>query len=85
MQVESSWQDRLSQLVFSKHLNKTHQGIKCETEIKIEYIKKHAYKDREEITHVKVGEEKHTSSSYMKISTMYVNIMVTKPRYRKLM
>ena len=85
MQEESSWQDRLSQPVFSKHLNKTHQGIKCETKIKIVYIKKHAYKDREEITHVKVGEEKHTSSSYMKISTMYVNIMVTKPRYRKLM
>ena len=44
----------------------------CETEIKIAYIKKHAYKDREETTHVEVGEEKHTSSSYMKISTMYV-------------
>ena len=58
----------------------------CETEIKIEYIKKHVYKDRGEITHVKVGEEKYiSSSSYMKISTMYVNIMVTKPRYRKLM
>ena len=28
----------------------------CETEIKISYIKKHAYKDREETTHVKIGE-----------------------------
>ena len=28
----------------------------CETEIKIVYIKKHAYKDREETTHVEVGE-----------------------------
>ena len=33
----------------------------CETELKIVYIKKHVYKDREEITHGKVGEEKHTS------------------------
>ena len=40
----------------------------CETEIKITYIKKHVYKDRKKkITHVEVGEEKHTSSSYMKI------------------
>ena len=29
----------------------------CETKIKIAYIKKHAYKDREETTHVKIGEE----------------------------
>ena len=58
MQEESSWQDRLSQLVFLKHLNKTHQGIMCETEIKIAYIKKHVYKDREETAHVKLGEEK---------------------------
>ena len=29
----------------------------CETEIKIAYIKKNAYKDREETTHVKIGEE----------------------------
>ena len=29
----------------------------CETEIKIVYIKNHAYKDREETTHVKIGEE----------------------------
>ena len=53
---ESSWYDRLSQLVFLKHLNKTHQGIMCETEIKIVYIKKHAYIDREVTTHVKIGE-----------------------------
>ena len=52
---------RLSQPVFLKHLNKTHQSIICETKIKIAYIKKHAYKDREETTHIKVGEEKHTS------------------------
>ena len=37
----------------------------CETEIKIAYIKKHAYGERKEITHVEVGEEKHTSSSYI--------------------
>ena len=66
MQEESSWHDRLSQLVFLKHLSKTHQGIICETEINIAYIKKHAYKDRKETTHVEIGEEKHTSSSYMK-------------------
>ena len=65
MQEESSWQDRLSQLVFLKHLNKTHQGIMCETKIKIAYIKKHVYKERKETTHVEVGEEKHTSSSYI--------------------
>ena len=29
----------------------------CEKEIKIVYIKKHAYTDREETTHVKIGEE----------------------------
>ena len=63
MQEESSWYGRLSQLVFLKHLNKTHQGIMCETEIKIAYIKKHVYKERKETTHVEVGEEKHTSSS----------------------
>ena len=57
----------------------------CKIEIKIAYIKKHVYKNREERTLVKVGEEKYTSSSYMKISTKYVNIMVTKPSYRRLM
>ena len=62
MQKESSWQDRLSQPVFLKYLNKTHQGIMCETEIKIAYIKKHAYKDRKETTYVEIGEEKRTSS-----------------------
>ena len=41
----------------------------CERKIRIAYIKKHVYKNRKEITHVEigVGEEKHTSSSYMKI------------------
>ena len=62
MQEKSSWHDRLSQPVFQKHLNKTHQGIMCETEIKIAYIKKHVYKERKETTHVEIGEEKHTSS-----------------------
>ena len=57
MQEKSSQHDRLSQLVFLKHLNKTHQGIMCETEIKIVYIKKHVYKDRKKTTHVDVGEE----------------------------
>ena len=57
MQEESSWQDRLSQPIFLEHLNKTHQSIMCETEIKIAYIKKHVYKDGEETTHVKIGEE----------------------------
>ena len=31
LQEKSSQQDRLSQLVFLRHLNKTHQGIICET------------------------------------------------------
>ena len=39
----------------------------CETEIRIAYIKKHVYKDRKKTIHVEIGEEKHTSSSYMKI------------------
>ena len=58
MQEESSWHGGLSQPIFFKHLNKTHQGIMCETEIKIAYIKKHVYKDRKETTHVEIGEEK---------------------------
>ena len=29
----------------------------CETKINIAYIKKHSYKDREETTYVKIGEE----------------------------
>ena len=29
----------------------------CETEIKIAYINKHAYKDKEETIHVKIGEK----------------------------
>ena len=62
MQEESLWQDRLSQPVFLKHLNKTHQGIMCDTKIKIANIKKHVHKDRKETTHVDVGEEIHTSS-----------------------
>ena len=57
MQEESSWQDKLSQLVFLKHLNKTHQSIMCETEIKIAYIKNHVYKEKKETTHVEVGKE----------------------------
>ena len=65
MQDKSSWHNRLSQPIFRKHLNKTHQGIMCEIEIKIAYIKKHSYKERKETTHVEVGEEKHTSSSYI--------------------
>ena len=39
----------------------------CKTKIRIAYIKKHVYKDRKEITHVEVGEEKeHKLSSYMR-------------------
>ena len=57
MQGKSLRHDRLSQPIFLKHLNKTHQGIMCEIVIRIVYIKKHAYKDREETTHVKIGEE----------------------------
>ena len=41
----------------SETLKQTHQGIMCKTEIKIAYIKKHAYKDREETTHIKISEE----------------------------
>ena len=60
----------------------------CETEIKIAYIKKHVYKDGEETTHVKIGEEDthHHHHIYIyisKINTMYVKI-VTRPVYKKL-
>ena len=65
LQEKSSQHDRLSQSGFLKHLNKTHQGIMCETEIRIAYIKKHVYKERKEITRLKVGEGKHTLSSYI--------------------
>ena len=51
---------RLSRPIFLKHLNKTNQGIICETKIKIAYIKKHVNKERKETIHVKVGEEKWT-------------------------
>ena len=54
---KSSRHDRLSQPMFLKHLNKTHQDIMCETKIRITYIKKHVYKERKETTHVEVGEE----------------------------
>ena len=74
MQEKSLRHDRLSQPIFLKHLNKTHQGIMCETKIRIAHIKKHVYKDKKETAHVEVGEEKHTSSSYIweKKNTMYV-------------
>ena len=62
----------------------------CETEIKITYINKHTYKDREETTHVKIGKEEIHHHIYIyiyicisKISTMYVK-MVTRPVYKKL-
>ena len=57
MQEESLWHGRLSQPVFLKHLNKTHQGIMCETEIKIVYVKKYGYKKGKETTHGEIGEE----------------------------
>ena len=57
MQEKSSRHDRLSQPIFLKHLNKTHQGIMCETKIKILYIKKHVYKKRNETTHGEISEE----------------------------
>ena len=85
MQEDNSSHSRLLQPVFLKQLNKTHQGILCETEIKITSIKKHAYKDKEKTTHVKIGEEDihHIYIYISKISTMYVK-MVTRPVYKKL-
>ena len=49
-----------------KHLNKTYQGIMCETEVKIAYIKKHVYKERKETTHGEIGEEKYIIIIYMR-------------------
>ena len=57
MQEDSSWQDRLSQHIFLKHLNKTHQSIICETEIKIAYNENVCIKREKKITHVDIGEE----------------------------
>ena len=72
--------------LFFWNINKTYQCIICEIEIRIVYIKKHVYKDRKETTHVEVGEEKHTSSSYMKeIKYNVRNKMVTRPEYKRLM
>ena len=67
MQEESSRHDRLSQLVFLKYLNKTHQGIMCETKIKILYIKKHVYKKRKERTHGEIGKENINHHIYIYI------------------
>ena len=67
MQEESSLHGRLSQPVFLKHLNKPHQGIICETKIRIAYINKHVYKERKGTTHVEIGGEKHTSYIYIYI------------------
>ena len=60
----------------------------CETEIKITYINKHTYKDREETTHIKIGEEDththtHTHTHISKIITMNVK-MVIRSVYKKL-
>ena len=57
MQEESSWYGKLSQPIFLKHLNKTYQGIMCEIEIKVAFIKKHVYKERKKTTYVEVVEE----------------------------
>ena len=46
----------------------------CETEIKIAYIEKHAYKDRKETPHGEIGEEKHTSYIYIYISKDKYNV-----------
>ena len=59
----------------------------CETEIRIAYVKKHAYKDRKETTHIKIGEEDththtHTYTYISKIITMNVK-MVIRPVYKK--
>ena len=54
----------------------------CETEIKIANIKKHAYKNKEETTHVKIDEKDIHHYIYIsKISTMYVK-MVTRSVYK---
>ena len=90
MQEENSWHGRLSQPAFLKHLNKTHQGIMCEIEIKIANIKKHVYRERKETTHVEIGEETHTSSyiyenkvQFMSISGHKTSIQEAKERKEK--
>ena len=43
----------------------------CETEIKIAYINKHAYKDKEETIHVKIGEKDIHYHIYIYIKDKY--------------
>ena len=54
-------------MYFWNTLNKTHQGILVWNRNNRLYTryKNHVYKERKETTHVKIGEEKHTSSSYI--------------------
>ena len=52
-------------LSFWNILNKTHQGIMCEIEIKIAYIKKHVYEERKETTHGEIGDETYIIIIYM--------------------
>ena len=77
LQEESSWEE---------DFDKTHQGILVWNRNKRLHTKykKHVHKERKEITHVEIGERRHTSSYIYisKISTMYVN-MVTRLVYKK--
>ena len=57
----------------------------CETKIRIAYIKKPVYEERKETTHVEVSEEKHTSSSYMKIKYNVCNKTDTRLEYKRLL
>ena len=48
-----------------KYLNKTYQGIMCEIEVKIAYIKKHVYKERKETAHGEIGKETYIIIIYI--------------------
>ena len=65
LQEESSWQERLWQLVFLKHFKQNslrHLSVKQKEKIAYNN-KKYVYKERKETTHGEIGELITTSSS----------------------
>ena len=64
---DSSWQERLWQPVFLKHLNKTHHDILVWNRNKRLYTsnKKHMHKERKETTYEEIGESVIITSIYI--------------------
>ena len=76
LQEESLWQVDFDNLYFWNNLNKTHQGILVwNRNIRLHTKnRKHVYKERKEITHVKIGERTviTTLNVYISTSTRFV-------------